>query len=107
MKSQEIKLPKEALTQVFLTQLGGLAKRKSLKVLENLRRAKIRTAESFGRDSLRTQLNRADKLGVKYTLILGQKEALEGVIIIRNMQNGNQETVKLDKVAEEVRKRLK
>ena len=107
MKSQEIKLSKEVLTQVFLAQLGDLAKRRSLRILESFRKARIRVAESFGRDSLKAQLNRADRLGVKYTLIFGQKEALEGVIIIRDMQNRNQETVKLDKVVEEMKKRLK
>jgi len=107
MKSQEIKFFKEAETQIFLAQLGNLAKRKSLKLLGDFRKAKIRVAESFGRDSLKAQLNRADKIKAKYTLILGQKEALEGVIIIRNMSNGRQEIVKLDKVIGEMKKKLK
>lgn len=63
--------------KVFLAQLGDLPKKKSLKLLEELRKAKISIAESLGRDSLRTQLGRADKLQVQYTLILGQREMLE------------------------------
>ncbi len=92
---------------IFLAQLGNIAKRKSLKLLEDFRRVKIQTAESLGRDSLKAQLKMADKLGVKYTLLLGQKEALEGTIIIRNMETGQQETVKLEKVAREIQKRIK
>jgi len=107
MKAQEISGPKKPEIQVFLAQLGNLAKRKSLKLLEKFRKAKIRVAESFGRDSLKGQLNRADKIGVKYTLILGQKEALDGVIIIRNMKTGNQSIVKIDKVVSEMKKKLK
>lgn len=107
MKTQDIKFPREAEIQVFLTQLGNLAKRKSLKLLEEFRKAKIRIAESLGRDSLKVQLSRANKLGVRYTLILGQKEALEGTIIIRDMQIGRQEIVKLEKVVKEMQKRLK
>jgi len=38
---------------------------------------------------------------------LGQKEALEGTIIIRNMETGQQETVKLEKVVREMQKRIK
>jgi len=96
------------LTQkVFLAQLSDLAKRKSLKLFEEFRRAKIQIAESFGKDSLKTQLRLADKIGVDYALILGQKEALEDAIIIRNMRTGEQETVKLDKVVKEIEKRLK
>ena len=107
MKSQGIKFPKESETQIFLAQLGSLAKRKSLKLLGEFRKEKIRVAESLGRDSLKAQLNRADKIKARYTLILGQREALENVIIIRDMSNGKQEIVKLDKVIGEVRKKLK
>jgi len=107
MKSQEVKFLKEPETQIFLAQLGSLAKRKSLKLLGDFRKEKIRVVESLGRDSLKAQLNRADKIKARYALILGQKEALEGVIIIRDMSNGKQEIVKLDKVIGEMRKKLK
>jgi len=90
MKQKEIEIKEKEDIQIFLAQLGDLAKRKSLKLLESFRKAKVRIAESFGRDSLKAQLNRADKIGAKYTLILGQKEALEGVIILRDMQTGRQ-----------------
>lgn len=107
MKTKSIHLSQATAPKIFLAQLGVLAKRKSFKLFEALRKAKIDVAESFGKDSLKTQLGRANKIGVTYTLILGQKEALEGTIIIREMATGKQETIKLDKVVEEVRKRLK
>ncbi|MFH1780818.1 MAG: histidine--tRNA ligase [Candidatus Nealsonbacteria bacterium] len=93
--------------KVFLAQLSDLGKRKSLRLFEEFRKAKIQIAESFGKDSLKTQLRLADKMSVEYALILGQKEALEDAIIIRNMKTGEQETVKLDKVVKEMEKRLK
>ena len=93
--------------RIFLAQLGDLPKKRSLKLLEELRKAKISISESLGRDSLRTQLARADKLQVQYTLILGQREMLEETIVIRKMDTGEQTTVKMEKVVEELRKRLK
>jgi len=107
MKREAIKSKKEKEPEIFLAQLGSLAKRKSLKLLEDFRTAKIQVAESFGRDSLRAQLAKADKLGVEFTLILGQKEGLEGTIIARNMASGRQETIKLEKIVKEMQKRLK
>lgn len=100
------KSSRTATPQVFMAQLGNLAKRKGLKLLEEFRKAKIQVAESFGRDSLKAQLKTADKLGVQFTLILGQQEALEGKIIIRDMKTGNQESVKLEKTVKEIEKRL-
>jgi len=107
MGTRQLRLKKEREPEIFLAQLGNLAKRKSLKLLGDFRKAKIQIAESFGRDSLKAQLARADKLGVKYTLILGQQEALEGTIIIKEMTTGRQETIRLDKVVKEIEKKLK
>ena len=84
-----------------------MAKRKSLKLFEEFREAGISVAESFGRDSLKSPIKNADRFGVKYSLILGQKEALEGTIIIRDMANGKTRSGKLDKVVKEMKKRLK
>lgn len=93
--------------KIFLSQVGKLAKRKSLKLFEEFRKDKISIIESFGRDSLRAQLARANKLGVLYTLILGHKEAIDGTIIVRNMKTGKQKTIKMDKVVREMKKNLK
>lgn len=107
IKTRGMKPPKPAEAPVFLAQLGTVAKRKSLKLLEDFRKAKIQVAESFGKDSLKAQLTIADRIGAKYTLILGQREALEETIIIRDMKTGGQETVKLNKIIREIKKRLK
>jgi histidyl-tRNA synthetase len=107
MKAQQVKAPSKLQPRVFLVQLGGLGKRKSLKLFEDLRRAGFRVAESFGRDSIKAQLKIADKLGVQFSLILGQKEALDGTIIIRDMTSGVQEIVPIEKVIKELKKRFK
>jgi len=107
MKNKGLKVSDEPASKVFLAQLGGLAKKKSLKLFEDFRKVKILVSESFGRDSLKYQLNKANKMGIRYVLILGQKEALDKTIIIRDMQTGKQETMKMDKVVKEIQRRLK
>jgi histidyl-tRNA synthetase len=107
MKAKAFRFPRERAAEVFLAQLGDLAKRKSLKLIEDFREAKILAGESLGRDSLKAQLKMADRIGAKYTLILGQKEALEGNIIIRDMKTGKQDVVKLEKIVKEIKRRLK
>ncbi len=107
MKEKGFKIPLPPKPKVFVAQLGELAKRKCLTLLEGFREAGISVSESLGRDSLKAQLNRANKIGAKYALILGQKEALEGTIVIKDMETGKQEMVKLEKVVEEMKKRLR
>ena len=108
MKTREVKLSqnqKEA--KIFLAQLGQLAKRKSLKLFEEFREAKIPVAESFSKDSLKAQLRVANKLGIKYVLIFGQKEALEDFVTLRDMDTGAQKEIKLDKVVKEMKNKIK
>ena len=107
MKTREMKPDKkEVKTEIFLAQLGQLAKRKSLKLFEEFRAAKIPVAESFSKDSLRTQLNTANKMGIKWVLIFGQKEALEDFITLRDMDTGVQKEIKLNKVVEEMEQKI-
>lgn len=107
LKKLEIKLPSPPSPHVFLVQLGDLARRKSLKLFEDLRQAGIKVAESLGRDSIKSQLRIADKEGVLISLILGQKEAINNTIILREMTTGFQETFPLEKIIQIIKKRLK
>jgi histidyl-tRNA synthetase len=90
-----IKKPK-----VYFIQLGFDAKLKSLNVIEILRKAHVPVAQALSKDSLSAQLGMAEKSGAPYAIIFGQKEALEQSVIVRNMQNRSQETVKLTKLAD-------
>jgi len=97
----------EKKPKMFLAQLGGLAKEKSLTLLEEFRKNKIKIGENVGKDNLKVQLEQAAKLGVKYTLILGQREALEDTVIIRNMETGIQEIVFIKDIVKEIKKKVK
>lgn len=93
--------------KIFLTHLGELAKRRGLSLLEDLRAAGVEARESLGRDSIKSQLKIAEKMGAVIALILGQKEALDNTIIVREIQSGIQETVPQDKLIEFLKKKLK
>ena len=103
-KGKILKLPQP---KVFLVQIGEMAKKQSFKLLEKFREENIAIGESLGKESLGSQLNTANKLGIKYTLIFGQQEVLDGMVILKDMDSGIQETIPLDKIVEEVKKRLK
>ena len=90
-----------------MVQLGDLGKKKSLKLFEELRRSGVRAAESFSRDSIKSQLKTASRLGAEYSLILGQKETLDNTIIIRDMTSGVQEIVPMDKIIKTIKKKTK
>lgn len=107
MKRVQAKPYKAPKPKVFMAQLGDLAKKKSLKLFSEMEKNGILVAESFGRGSLKSQLRVADKLEVEMTLILGQKEALDGTVIIKNMATGVQEIVNMEKLVDIIKRRLK
>lgn len=106
MKSSKVSL-EETRPDVFLAQLGEEAAKHAFLIFEKLRSAGVRAVANFAREGLKGQLELANKLGVVFAVILGQKELLDGTIIIRDMENGIQEVVDLNKIADELKKRLK
>lgn len=106
IKEKNIPIKRDEDKMVFVAQLGEQAKRKAFALFEELRRAGLNVRQSFTKDSLKAQLEEANRLGVKFSLILGQKEILDGTILIRDMESGIQEVVVYKKVKMEIEKRL-
>jgi histidyl-tRNA synthetase len=78
--------------KVYFIQVGLDAKLKSLNVIEILRKAHIPVMQALSKDSL-SQLAVAEKSGCLYTIIFGQKEAMENSVLVRNMDTRSQDTV--------------
>jgi len=108
MKEHNPKLFKpKTKKKIFLVHIGDLAKKKSLPLMEEFRKANIPIRTSFGKNSLSNQLEAANKARSDMALILGQKEVYEESIIIRNMETGVQETVPFAKAVGEVKKKMR
>ncbi|MEK7085460.1 MAG: histidine--tRNA ligase, partial [Patescibacteria group bacterium] len=102
MKREKIRVPSKDDLHVFVAQLGNEAKRKCLPLIEKLREVGIKTMGALGKGSINIQLKIANKFRVPYTVLIGITEVREGTAIIRNMEKGVQETVKLEKVPEKL-----
>lgn len=107
MKAQNLRLPSALHPRLFLVQLGPAARKKAFVLLEEFRKVGIPVAESMGKNSIKSQLRIASKIEALYALILGQKEALDGTVIIRELETGIQETVYMKDIAEVVKAKLK
>src|SRR3989344_1384318 len=98
---------KEKSQDVFLIQIGSAAKKRSFVLVEELRNAGISVSESLSKDNFRAQLKIASKLGSKIALIIGQKEAMDGTMIVKDMLNETQDMVTQDKLVEKIKNILK
>lgn len=82
--------------KVCFIQLGFDAKLKGLGVIEMLRKAKVPLHQTLVSTTLAGQIAAVEELGIPYTIIMGQKEALEGTVIVRNMSTRSQNIIAVD-----------
>ncbi len=106
IKDKDLKVPVDEGVDVFLAQLGIEARKKSMSLFEELKNAGFKIQEGFSKNGLKSQLELANKLKAKLTVILGQKEILDGTVMIRDMEGGIQEIVDYKKIIPELQKRL-
>lgn len=83
-------------SDIYIIQLGFGPKMRTLLMLENMRKAGLHVHHDLANDSLSAQLRQAEDLGMKYVLIMGQKEYVDGTVIIRDMRARKQEAVTPD-----------
>lgn len=100
------KLSVKTKVEVFLVPLGELAAKKSLRLFTDLWNHDIAASEFIGPGSIKTQLRLAESSKVSIALIIGQKEAREGTVILRDVPSGMQELFTVERIIEEVKKRL-
>ncbi len=106
IKEKNIPLKEDDENIIFLAQLGIQAKSKMMVLFEEMRKSGFSVRQSFSKDSLKAQLEEANRLNVKLCLILGQKELLDGTIMVKDMDLGTQEVIDFKKLYPELAKRL-
>ena len=84
----------------YLIQLGREAKMKSLPLIELLRQNRIPIYHFLGKDKISPQLMNAETLRVPYLLIVGQKEALDNTVTVRNVSTRAQDTIKMAEISD-------
>ncbi len=83
--------------------IGDEAKRLSIKLAEDFRKAHVSLAQDIGTESLAEQITLAERRDSPYLLIMGRKEALEGSAILRNRKTQEQTILPLLGLAERLK----
>ncbi|MDE2021596.1 MAG: hypothetical protein KGI71_01575 [Patescibacteria group bacterium] len=83
--------------------IGDEAKRLSIKLAEDFRRAHLSLVQDIGVESLTEQLHLAERRNSPYLLIMGRKEALEGSAVLRNRQTQEETIIPLAGLVERLK----
>jgi histidyl-tRNA synthetase len=89
--------------KLHFIQLGLDAKYKALGLIEFLRQNHIFINQALSRDKMGSQLGMAEKMKIPYVIIMGQKEALDNTVMIRNTKTRSQQTVSMKDLPEYIK----
>jgi histidyl-tRNA synthetase len=84
---------------VFIA-LGRKAEAEGASFVSSLREKGYRVIEDFSTGTLKSRMKRADRLGARFVIILGDDELESGVVTVKDMESAVQEKLPWDAVPE-------
>jgi histidyl-tRNA synthetase len=94
------------IPHLFIAALGEKAQLKAFEVAHQLHLHGIKAEIDYEGRSLKAQMRRANKLGARYVLMIGENELQAGRALLRDMERKVQEEIGLDEAAEEIKGRV-
>lgn len=101
------KTPAAGSLDVYVAALGKTPYLDGFKLCNELRLNGISADIDYQDRSLKAQMRQANKRCARYVSILGEDELEKGVVVLRNMSNGEQREIKKDVFVEEIKRLLK
>ncbi len=92
--------------KVYVASLGEPARLAAFRLIEQILDGGVGATGAVDKNGIQAQLGRADRLGVPYALIIGQKEVFDQTVILRDMTSGAQEMIPIKKIVPELQKRF-
>jgi histidyl-tRNA synthetase len=91
---------------VYVAGFGGQGSVAGFTALEELRLAGLHALSDFRSTTLKAHLRQADRLGCRFTLIIGDDEVAKGSAVLRDMETKVQYDVSLSTLSVEIHSRL-
>lgn len=95
MEAQGCEFPKESMPDLFIAALGEKAQLKAVEIANDMREEGFTCLYDVNGRGLRAQMKYANKLGAKYTIVLGDDEVESGIAKLKNMESGEETEIAL------------
>ena len=96
MDAQGITIPDDDKCALYIATMGDDAKVKAFELLRRVRECGLIAETDVVGRGLRAQMKYADKIGAKYSLVLGDNELSDNKAKVKNMETGEQTELALD-----------
>jgi len=106
LRALEAPLPEEEPCALYIANMGAPALEEAAKLACELRAAGLSAQFDVAGRSLKAQMKYADKLGARFTMVLGDEELQTRKAKLKDMKTGAEEPVPLDDFAEQFERML-
>lgn len=96
MDKQGIEIPKPSSCDLYVATMGDKAKEKAFSLIKSVRDCGLIAETDVVGRGLRPQMKYADKIGAKFSLVLGDNEIEQNSAEVKNMTTGEKTTLALD-----------
>lgn len=90
-------------TDVYIAWLGENVCEFAMKLADTLRKENIKVAVDFNAKGMKSHMKKADKLNVKYTVIVGEDEMAKGVVVLKDFASRTQEELTVEQLVEKLK----
>lgn len=90
-------------TDVYIAWLGENVCEFAMKLADTLRKENIKVAVDFNAKGMKSHMKKADKLNVKYTIIVGEDEMAKGVVVLKDFASRTQEELTVEQLVEKLK----
>lgn len=84
---------------VYVASLGEAAQDAARKIVMDLREKGVKAENDIMDRGIKAQMKYADRVGAKYVVVIGDEELQNGVVNIKNMQNGETQSHTIENLA--------
>ncbi len=95
LDAQGIEIPAPATCDIYLASMGEGAHKKASELTNALRKAGLYAEFDVVGRGLRAQMKYADKIGARFSVVLGDDEIANGAAKLKNMESGEQTEIPL------------
>lgn len=96
MDKRGIEIPEPSTCDLYVAVMGEKASLKSFEIIKAVRSCGLIAETDVVGRGLRAQMKYADKIGAKFSMVLGDNEIEQGKAVIKNMSSGEQTEIVLD-----------
>ena len=107
LSAQNAELPEAPTCDLFIATLGENAILKASALCRELRDEGYKVQTDICGRGLKAQMKYADKIGAKFTLVLGDNEVESGKATLKNMSNSAEKEIALAEIVEELGEELR